>query len=80
MVLIEQSPQTRPAGARLAWAGHLKSTHYWDCNGQGCDSLVLQPWDETRSVGFDGLVADLQQHVTLVEANRRAVLAAYADA
>ena len=32
----------------VAWAGHLKSTHYWDCNGQGCDSLVLQPWDETR--------------------------------
>ena len=29
----------------VAWAGTLKSTHYWDCNGQGCDATVLQPWD-----------------------------------
>ena len=30
---------------RGPWAGTLKRTHYWNCNGQGCDATILQPWD-----------------------------------
>ena len=25
----------------------LTLTHYWDCNGFGCDSTTLQPWNES---------------------------------
>jgi len=25
-----------------------EGTVYWDCNGQGCDSRTLQPWDSTK--------------------------------
>ena len=32
----------------------LKATHYWDCNGQHCDSSVLQPWDESKYVSPPG--------------------------
>ena len=28
----------------------LTATHYWDCNGQGCDARTLQPWDESKYV------------------------------
>ncbi|EOD14032.1 hypothetical protein EMIHUDRAFT_211957 [Emiliania huxleyi CCMP1516] len=24
----------------------MAATHYWDCNGQGCDATTLQPWKE----------------------------------
>lgn len=29
-----------------AWQQGLNATHFWDCNGAGCDSTVLQPWNE----------------------------------
>jgi len=28
----------------------LRATHFWDCNGGGCDAPVLQPWDEKKYV------------------------------
>ena len=34
--------------ASVTWTGTLRSTHYWDCNGQGCDSTTLQPWDPAK--------------------------------
>jgi len=27
------------------WLTGLTATHFWDCNGAGCDATVLQPWD-----------------------------------
>ena len=30
------------------WAGEIGGTHYWDCNGQGCDATLLQPWKTSR--------------------------------
>ena len=32
----------------------LKATHYWDCNGQGCDAATLSPWDERLYVSPPG--------------------------
>jgi len=32
------------------WRGGLKSTHYWDCSGQGCDAGALKPWDKSKYV------------------------------
>jgi len=29
-------------------------THYWDCNGQGCDSTTLQPWNLNKYVSPPG--------------------------
>lgn len=29
-------------------------THYWDCNGQGCDAALLDPWDELKYVSPPG--------------------------
>lgn len=26
----------------------VQGTHYWDCNGAGCDSRTLQPWDQDK--------------------------------
>lgn len=38
-----------------AWDSRtLKMTHYWDCNGQGCDATVLQPWNENKYVSPPG--------------------------
>ena len=34
--------------ASVTWTGTLRSTHYWDCNGQGCDATLLQPWKTSR--------------------------------
>ena len=34
--------------ASVTWTGTLRSTHYWDCNGQGCDAATLQPWDPAK--------------------------------
>eukprot|EP00420_Gonyaulax_spinifera_P008259 CAMPEP_0197920514 /NCGR_PEP_ID=MMETSP1439-20131203/89066_1 /TAXON_ID=66791 /ORGANISM="Gonyaulax spinifera, Strain CCMP409" /LENGTH=528 /DNA_ID=CAMNT_0043542717 /DNA_START=56 /DNA_END=1640 /DNA_ORIENTATION=- len=28
----------------------LRATHFWDCNGGGCDSVVLQPWDKKKYI------------------------------
>ena len=39
-------PQAQPTD--VAWAGELQVTHYWDCNGQGCDATTLQPWDTSK--------------------------------
>ena len=36
------------AAPALSWSNGLKATHYWDCNGQGCDATTLQPWDPSR--------------------------------
>eukprot|EP00418_Pyrodinium_bahamense_P062568 CAMPEP_0179089620 /NCGR_PEP_ID=MMETSP0796-20121207/40845_1 /TAXON_ID=73915 /ORGANISM="Pyrodinium bahamense, Strain pbaha01" /LENGTH=167 /DNA_ID=CAMNT_0020787179 /DNA_START=199 /DNA_END=699 /DNA_ORIENTATION=- len=27
------------------WRAGLKSTHFWDCNGGGCDATELKPWN-----------------------------------
>jgi len=32
------------------WRGGLHGTHYWDCNGQGCDASHLSPWDQGKYV------------------------------
>jgi len=34
--------------------GDMKMTHYWDCNGQGCDAATLQPWMESRYISPPG--------------------------
>jgi len=37
------------------WQGNnMKMTHYWDCNGQGCDAATLQPWMESRYISPPG--------------------------
>ena len=36
------------------WAGTLKATHYWDCNGQGCDAATLQPWAPAKYISSYG--------------------------
>jgi len=37
------------------WQGtNMKMTHYWDCNGQGCDASTLQPWMEARYISPPG--------------------------
>ena len=37
------------------WQGNnMKMTHYWDCNGQGCDATTLQPWMESRYISPPG--------------------------
>lgn len=36
-----------PSPPPPAWDDRLMAaTHYWDCNGQGCDATTLQPWKE----------------------------------
>jgi len=32
------------------WRGGMQSTHYWDCNGHGCDAAYLSPWDQSKYV------------------------------
>jgi len=39
-----------PGAGNENWKEGLHSTHYWDCNGQGCDGSALQPWDKSRYV------------------------------
>jgi len=34
----------------MAWQGGLRATHFWDCNGAGCDAATLQPWEPRRYV------------------------------
>lgn len=33
---------------------NVKLTHFWDCNGMGCDASTLQPWDESKYVASPG--------------------------
>ena len=30
------------------WSGTLASSHFWDCNGGGCDAGTLQPWNDAK--------------------------------
>ena len=30
------------------WFTGLTASHFWDCNGAGCDATTLQPWDPSR--------------------------------
>lgn len=32
----------------------IKGSHFWDCNGLGCDSSTLSPWDPKLFVAPDG--------------------------
>ena len=32
----------------VAFGDTLTATHFWDCNGAGCDSRTLDPWDERK--------------------------------
>ena len=36
-------PPTPPVAP--VWSSGLRATHFWDCNGGGCDATVLQPWN-----------------------------------
>lgn len=37
------------------WYGkELVLTHFWDCNGMGCDSATLRPWDPERYIAAPG--------------------------
>jgi len=33
------------AEAEAPWQTDLVGTHFWDCNGAGCDATLLQPWN-----------------------------------
>eukprot|EP00931_Biecheleriopsis_adriatica_P111593 TRINITY_DN85_c0_g1_i1.p1 TRINITY_DN85_c0_g1~~TRINITY_DN85_c0_g1_i1.p1 ORF type:complete len:352 (-),score=41.81 TRINITY_DN85_c0_g1_i1:32-1087(-) len=53
------SPSTSTSTSTSApsgdWDGeNMVMTHYWDCNGQGCDATVLQPWDRGKYVSPPG--------------------------
>lgn len=49
---LSSAPTTRsPTGN---WNGGLKLTHFWDCNGFGCDATTLQPWDLDKYVASPG--------------------------
>uniref|UniRef100_A0A7S1QMJ7 Cellulase n=1 Tax=Alexandrium catenella TaxID=2925 RepID=A0A7S1QMJ7_ALECA len=44
------APSPAPTNPPM-WSGsNMKMTHYWDCNGQGCDATTLQPWDESKYI------------------------------
>ena len=30
------------------WTGQLQSSHFWDCNGGGCDAGTLNPWNDRK--------------------------------
>jgi len=32
------------------WKGGMHATHYWDCNGAGCDAAFLSPWVQEKYV------------------------------
>jgi len=36
------------------WNSGMKLTHFWDCNGMGCDATTLQPWDDSKYVASPG--------------------------
>lgn len=37
-----------------SWNSGMKLTHFWDCNGMGCDATTLQPWNEDNYVAAPG--------------------------
>jgi len=39
-----------PAWVEVGWQPGLQGTHYWDCNGAGCDATVLQPFSHKKFV------------------------------
>ena len=39
-------PQAPPVPSSRAWSTGLRATHFWDCNGAGCDAATLHPWNE----------------------------------
>lgn len=45
-----------PTFALGNWNSGLKLTHFWDCNGFGCDATTLQPWDLDKYVASPGYV------------------------
>jgi len=48
--------QFTPEGARgPGWYGtHLHVTHFWDCNGMGCDGTTLKPWNDRKYIAAPG--------------------------
>jgi len=51
----QPGPQPLPTPSTNSWDGdNMKMTHYWDCNGQGCDASTLQPWDQNRYISSPG--------------------------
>merc|ERR1712190_329562 len=48
------SPTSSPTSSGTWDARVMKMTHYWDCNGQGCDSTTLQPWDTSKYISPPG--------------------------
>ena len=40
----EQTTDTESSGTTFT----TQATHYWDCNGAGCDSRTLQPWNMNK--------------------------------
>jgi hypothetical protein len=45
---------TLPQSSIGNWQSGMKLTHFWDCNGMGCDATVLQPWDLDKYVASPG--------------------------
>jgi len=45
---------TAPQSSISNWDSGMKLTHFWDCNGMGCDATTLQPWNEDRYVAAPG--------------------------
>jgi len=51
----EPEPEPKPEPPPPAWVGDkMKMTHYWDCNGQGCDASTLQPWNQAKYISPPG--------------------------
>merc|ERR1712190_406968 len=48
------SPTSSPTSSGTWDARVMKMTHYWDCNGQSCDSTTLQPWDTSKYISPPG--------------------------
>merc|ERR1719285_955256 len=45
---------TLPQSTSGSWNNGMKLTHFWDCNGMGCDATTLQPWDDDNYVAAPG--------------------------
>jgi len=43
-----------PQSTIANWNSGMKLTHFWDCNGMGCDATTLQPWNEDKYVAAPG--------------------------
>lgn len=46
--------QSTPTSTTGSWSSGMKLTHFWDCNGMGCDATTLQPWDLDKYVASPG--------------------------